>query len=187
MPEDGSPALDHPAPAAASTCIRIASACSSAALLSIPHLFAKSPPPPLSPFPIACMQACVPFPLLVPLQKLPALLRCLGPSLASRRRSLTAATTRSSRRMLERRLPAVARPRLPWPTLRGRWKLCRNPTIGRRGRCRAPQRTSRTQVLTTLRRPALGSRFAGRPPKSVSRCSRASMKIRSSTGSSRAY
>ena len=39
----------------------------------------KIPPPPLSPFPIACMQACVPFPLLVPLQKLPALLRCLGP------------------------------------------------------------------------------------------------------------
>ena len=70
--------------------------------------------------------------------------------------------------MLERRLAAAARPRSPWPTLRGRWKLCRKQTIGRRGHCRAPQRPSRTQVLPTLRRRALqplrkataGERFA---------------------------
>ena len=42
------------------TCIRIATVCSSAALLSIPHLFTNPPLPPLSPFPFACMRSAIP-------------------------------------------------------------------------------------------------------------------------------
>ena len=41
------------------TCIRIATVCSSAALLSIPHLFTNPPLPPLSPFPFACMRSAI--------------------------------------------------------------------------------------------------------------------------------